>query len=181
MSVSIKNKDYQSAREWYQIIQDRGMVPTGEILMSMMQLEMIDCKVESKDKMLENGSFYFQVAKKLRLVNQNLCKQYALLHLISGSTLKKAMDAYASEISKTGNLKVSIKAVLCFADYILRRKSFSNDYLFHQHHTLRPDFSKEETQEKLSGKKEFLDLVAQIPSLSAERKNYLDLAATYLV
>lgn len=220
MSVALVNRDYVAAREWYGVIEERGMVPTSQILMTMMQLEMIEFKqkqeeqndekmsTQGKANLISKGAFYFDLAKKLRLVNQDLCKQYALVHLIAGLSVKEAINVYLKEMREfstlsfagsfhahtKGHLRVPGKTVLLFADYVLRRRAFFNEYLLNYSHTLRaePTLSISPTSsasmkelvpiiERAQGKKEFLELIGLISSPpSAERKKYLSLATNYL-
>ena len=222
MSVALVNRDYVATREWYRVIEERGMVPTTQILMTIMQLEMIEFKQKHKqqiegdkvemigpEKLISKGAFYFDLAQKLRLVNQDLCKQYALVHLIAGSSVKEAINVYMKEMrafsnpssastntNTKGYIRVPGKTVLLFADYVLRKRAFFNEYLLNHFHTLRAEpilttmqasssTDKKDSVppivEKGEGKKEFLDLMDLISSPpSAERKKYLHQAIKYL-
>lgn len=180
LTICIVNGRYEKAREWYQTLIDRGMVPHSTILQNMIKLQILD---SPKSKMLENGLFYYNIAKEMNLVNASMLRTFAVLHLLSGTSFDSTIRIYDEEREKLKLSKYTPKDIYVFADYVLRRDMFLEEHVKHNFQTPAPNEPTKEPIQRLVGKKEFKEMCERgslLRSLRLDCRAYFELAMSNL-
>ena len=135
------NGEYEKAKIWYSQLKKRGMYPTSAIINTMMRITML------QKSGLDDTKFYYDLAKKLGIVDIAIIKDFALCLLINGIEFGNVVESFLNE---SKDIKMNLKSLYLFVDAVLRPESLKTVHL-----NPRLKMPKTEALVSLNGKAEF--------------------------